>query len=442
MKNYISISKKIKNFKRIIKIDGDKSISIRSLIFASLATGKSKIQNLLESEDVINTIKCLKKLGVNIKKKERTYLVNGAGINKYKFRENLTLDAGNSGTLARLLFSTLVSSPYKIKLIGDQSLSKRDFARIINPLSDLGAKFFPKNRKKLPLMIQNCRKNKKNKFYELKGSAQVKSAIMIAGLQFKTITEIIAKESRNHTENFFKFLKIPIKIKKTKSFDKIKIKGIDKFNSFNYTIPSDISSSLFFLALTILTKKSEITIKNVNINSTRTGAIKILSKMGIKFRFKNIKNYKGEKISDIFVKSPKEINSINCPKTFNSSAIDEFLIIFLIAAKAKGTSYFKDLGELNHKESPRLTIGSKFLTMIGVKNYCFNNNIKIIGNPKLKLNGNFVMKDFMKDHRVFMMSTIAALTLGGNWKIYDPQSAKTSFPAFLKLVKKLGGKFV
>ena len=150
MKNYISISKKIKNFKRIIKIDGDKSISIRSLIFASLATGKSKIQNLLESEDVINTIKCLKKLGVNIKKKERTYLVNGAGINKYKFRENLTLDAGNSGTLARLLFSTLVSSPYKIKLIGDQSLSKRDFARIINPLSDLGAKFFPKNRKKLP----------------------------------------------------------------------------------------------------------------------------------------------------------------------------------------------------------------------------------------------------------------------------------------------------
>ena len=163
--------------------------------------------------------------------------------------------------------------------------------------------------------------------------------------------------------------------------------------------------------------------------------------MGIKFELSNIKYYKGEKISDIKVSSPKIIKSINCPVKFNSSAIDEFLIIFLIAAKAKGISYFKDIGELNQKESPRLKIGSKFLTMIGIENYCTDSSIKIKGRPNLQLNGNYIMKDYLKDHRIFMMSTIAALTLGGNWKIYDPQSANTSFPSFLKLIKKLGGEF-
>ena len=207
-------------------------------------------------------------------------------------------------------------------------------------------------------------------------------------------------------------------------------------------MPSDISSSLFFIALTILTNKSQIKIKNVNVNITRLGAIEILKRMGIKFELSNIKNYKGEKVSDIKVISPKIIKSINCPIKFNTSAIDEFLIIFLIAAKAKGISYFKDIGELNQKESPRLKIGSKFLTMIGIKNYCTPSSIKIKGNPNLQLNGKYIMKDYLKDHRIFMMSTIAALTLGGNWKIYDPQSANTSFPSFLKLIKKLGGKLI
>ncbi len=442
MKKFISIKKKIKKFNKVINVDGDKSISIRSLIFASLATGKSKIKNLLESEDVLNTVNCLKTLGIIIHKKNNTYFVNGVGINNFKYKKKITLDAGNSGTLARLLLSTLINSPFKIKLTGDHSLSKRDFGRIIDPLTNLGAQFYPQNKKKLPLMIKKSNNKKKSKFYEKKGSAQVKSAIMIAALQKKSLTKIIAKKSRNHTENFFKFLNIPTKIKKTKKLDYINIRGVEKFKSFNYNIPSDISSSLFFIALTILTESSQIKIKNVNVNSTRLGAIKILKRMGIKFEIKNIRSYKGEKISDIKVNSPKTIKPIDCPIKFNSSAIDEFLIIFLIAAKAKGISYFKDIGELNQKESPRLKICSKFLTMIGIKNKCTSNSIKIKGNPNLQLKGNYVMKNFLKDHRVFMMSTIAALTLGGNWKIYDPHSANTSFPSFLKLIKKLGGEFI
>ena len=161
MKKFISIKKKIKKFNKIINVDGDKSISIRSLIFASLATGKSKIKNLLESEDVLNTVNCLKVLGVKINKKKNHYLVKGVGINKFKYKKKITLNAGNSGTLARLLLSTLINSPFKIKLVGDQSLTKRDFGRIIEPLSNLGAQFYSQNKNKLPLVIKKSTDVKK-----------------------------------------------------------------------------------------------------------------------------------------------------------------------------------------------------------------------------------------------------------------------------------------
>ena len=441
MAQFIIVKNKVKSFNKKITIDSDKSISIRSLIFASLATGISKIHNLLESEDIFNTIKSLKKLGIKIKKIKKTYVVNGLGINKFKYKKKMTLNAGNSGTLARLIASLLIRSPYKIKLIGDKSLSKRDFGRIVDPLSKFGAEFYPKNKKTLPLMIKHNKNCKEDFFFENKGSAQVKSAIMLAALNFKHTTQILAKKSRNHTENFFKFLNIPIKIKKGQKKDLIKIKGIEKIKPFNYKVPADVSSGLFFIALAILAKNSKLTLKNVNINFSRIGAIEILKKMGVNFVFKNKKKYKGEDVSDIFVQSPKKLIAINCASKMNSRAIDEFLIIFLIAAKAKGTSYFKDIGELNQKESPRLKIGSDFLKMIGVKNYVTANSIKIVGQPNLYLSKNYEMKNFLKDHRVFMMSVIAALTLGGNWKIFDPESFKTSFPSFLKLIRKMGGKY-
>ena len=162
--------------------------------------------------------------------------------------------------------------------------------------------------------------------------------------------------------------------------------------------------------------------------------------MGAKIIFKNKKIYKGEQIADICVKSIKKLNSINCPTKLNSSAIDEFLIIFLVAAKAKGTSYFKNLEELNLKESKRLNWGSKILNKIGIKTKLTNHSIKIKGNPKLNLYKTYEIKNYLKDHRVMAMSTIAALTLGGRWKINDPDSINSSFPSFLKIIKSLGGK--
>ena len=159
--------------------------------------------------------------------------------------------------------------------------------------------------------------------------------------------------------------------------------------------------------------------------------------MGVKIIFKNKKIYKGEINADIHVISPENLKSINCPSKLNSGAIDEFLVIFLVAAKAKGVSYFKDLSELNQKESPRLKWGSKILEMMGIKTITTKNSIKIFGNPNLKIDKKIIIKDYLKDHRVFMTSVIAALSFGGEWHIHDKDSIKTSFPNFLKIINKI-----
>ena len=228
-----------------------------------------------------------------------------------------------------------------------------------------------------------------------------------------------------------------IKIQNNKNFDLIKINEVKKIKKLRYTIPGDISSSAFFIVLTILNENSKLVIKNVNINSSRIGIITILKRMGANISFKNIRIYKGEKNADIHIKYVNSLKAINCPTNLNSSAIDEFLVIFLVAAKAKGISYFKDLDELNKKESPRLMWGEKILNSIGIKTISTKNSIKIFGNPHLNLKKKIIIKNFLKDHRVFMTSVIAALSFGGDWEIQDKDSIKTSFPDFLKIINKL-----
>lgn len=436
MTNFLEIKKKINPFNKTLSIEGDKSLSIRWALLASQAIGKSSATNLLMSEDVLNTIKCLKKLGVKIKINKSNCEIIGQGINGFKLKKNIILNAGNSGTLARLILGLLIHTKKKIKITGDKSLSKRDFFRVTEPLEKFGAKF-QTNRGKLPLIINGTDKTNPVKFFEKNGSAQCKSSVMLAALNTEGKTYIKAKKSRNHTELLFKYLKLPIKVKKNKNFDLISIIGKKKIHSFNYKIPSDISSSAFFIVLTVLSENSKLVIKNVNINETRVGILKILKLMNVKIKFKNSKIYKGEKIADIIIKSQKSIKPIVCPASLNSAAIDEFLLIFLVAAKAKGISYFKKLSELNQKESPRLYWGSKILNKIGIRNIVTKDNIKIYGNPDLKLNKKIVIKNFLKDHRVFMTSTIAALTFGGTWKIYDKDSINTSFPSFLKKIENM-----
>ena len=441
MHNPVKISNKIKKFNEKISVSGDKSISIRCILLATQAIGISRIYNLLESEDVLNALKSIKRLGVNYKKKKNFYEIESFGLRSLNKLNRVVVNAGNSGTLARLILGILVDNDNEVTLKGDNSLSGRDFTRVIEPLKKFGVNFIVK-KKNLPLIIKGTKFLRPINYYEKLGSAQCKSAVMLAALKTPGITKIKAKKSRNHTELMFKELEIPIKVIKEKYYDLIEIRGLTNFNSFEYRVPGDLSSSAFFLVLTLLSKESKIRITNVNINETRTGIIKILNRMNAKIVYKNKKKYKGEIVSDILVKSVNNLKGIRCPKSLNSSAIDEFLIIFLVAAKAKGISTFSDLGELNKKESPRLNIAIKLLKMMGIKILRKNNDIKIYGNPKLNLKGKFIVKNYNKDHRIFMMSCIAALTFGGNWKIFDKDSTYTSFPHFLKIIKQLGADII
>ena len=439
MPNKIIFNKKINSFNRKIIIPGDKSLSIRWVLISSISNGVSKAQNLLLSEDVLAAIDAVRKLGIKVIVNNKMCKIYGKGINGYRYKKNLTINAKNSGTLGRLILGILIDTPIPIKMIGDKSLSKRDFKRIADPLSGFGATFKLNKNYGLPLTIKGSNKLKPIKYYENKGSAQVKSSIILAALKTKGKTFIKCKPSRDHTELLCKYLKLPLKVKKKKNYDLIEVEKVNKIKPLNYKIPSDISSAAFFIVLTALSKNSKLLIKNININSSRIGIITILKKMGVNIQFKNKKNYKGELVADISVRSTKKLKAINCPTKLNSGAIDEFLLIFLVAALSRGVSYFKDIGELNQKESPRLKWGSKILNKIGIKTITTNNSIKIFGNPNLKINKNIVIKDYLKDHRVFMTSVIAALSFEGRgfFEIHDKDSIKTSFPNFLNIIRDL-----
>ena len=437
MPDFVKIKDKINSFNKSLSIDGDKSLSIRWALLSSQSLKKCRSSNLLLSEDVYSSLNCLKKLGVKIKISKKFCEIVGLGLNGFKYKDNTILDAGNSGTLGRLILGLLVHSKKRVKLKGDKSLSKRDFLRVIKPLEKFGAKF-DSNFGKLPIQIRGTNYSKPIRYNEIKGSAQCKSAVMFAALNTQGETIIKAKKSRDHSELLFKYLKLPIKVIKKKEYDIIKIKGKHKIPALNYKIPSDISSAAFFIVLTALVKNSILKIRNVNINPSRMGVFYILKLMGVKISKINVKKYKGERIADLIIKSTNKIKSINCPTNLNSSAIDEFLLIFLVAAKAKGISYFKNLSELNQKESPRLKWGSKILNKIGIKNIITKSSIKIYGNPNLKIDKKIIIKNFLKDHRVFMTSVIAALSFGGEWQIFDKKSIDTSFPSFLKKIGQLG----
>ncbi len=251
MSNSTKINNKIGNFNKIITVPGDKSLSIRWVLFASIARGRSKVFNLLLSEDVLAAISAVKKLGIDVKLNKKSCSIFGNGPDGYNYKKNIIINAKNSGTLGRLIMGILIDSPYKIKIIGDKSLSTRDFNRIAEPLSKFGAKI-KLTKKGLPLTLEGNKNLYPIRYSELKGSAQCKSSVIFAGLKTEGKTFIKAKKSRNHTELLCKHLNLPIKIKKIKNYDLIEVSKAKKIKPLNYKIPSDISSGAFFIVLTAL----------------------------------------------------------------------------------------------------------------------------------------------------------------------------------------------
>tara|TARA_B100001123_G_scaffold441485_1_gene582764 strand:+ start:2352 stop:3701 length:1350 start_codon:yes stop_codon:yes gene_type:complete len=437
----VSINKKIEKFNRTLKVPSDKSLSIRALILASQCIGISKIKNLLESEDVLNCLKALKTLGVKIIRNKNIYLVYGNGLNSFKIKKKITkIYVGNSGTTARLLSGLLSTHAGKFYLHGDKSMNKRDMSRVIMPLKKIGCFFYPKKKITLPLTIEGTSMPLAQKHIENKGSAQIKSLILLSGLSTPGTTIIEERKiSRNHTELFLKKIDADIKVTKIKKGNLITLKGQKNLHSFNYTISSDPSSASFLIALALLTPNSRLVIKNVICNPARIGFLKILKqKMNANIKIKNLRKISGESVGNIIVKS-SNLRSINCPRELVPFLIDEFCILFVIAALTKGLSKFSGIGELRHKESDRIKNMEIGLNKIGIKTKSTKDSLKIYGNPKIKINKKLDI--FSKgDHRVAMSWTVLGLLLGGSLKVHNFETVKTSFPNFINLVKSIGGK--
>jgi len=441
-KNFsVLIKKKIKKFNKTIFVESDKSISHRALLISSQCIGLSNLNGILESEDVKNTIICLKNLGVKILKKDKNYVIYGNGLGSFRKQKNSQLFVGNSGTSARMLIALLSTQPnLKTKIFGDKSLIKRDMKRIIEPLSKIGCNFYPKGKTTLPLIIEGTNMPLAQNHVENIGSAQVKSAILLAALNTPGITTIEEKKiSRNHTENLLTAINANIKIEKLKNGNLISLRGQKNLSGFNLKIPGDPSSAAPFIVLTLLTAKSKLLIKNVNCNPTRIGFIKILKKMNANIKIKNLKKKNGELVGNIFIKS-SSLKSVNCPKNLVPATIDEFPLLFIVASLIKGTTKFSGIGELRHKESDRIKNMEVGLNKIGIKTKSTLDSLKIFGNPSIQINK--TLRIFSKnDHRIAMSFFCLGQLLKGKIKISNFETVNTSFSKFLVTMKKIGAKY-
>ena len=437
----VSINKKIEKFNKKIKIPGDNSCSIRAVLFASQCIGLSKIKNLLESEDVLHCVNSLKNsLGVKIIKRKKFYEIYGNGLNSFKIKKQVTkIYLGNSGTSARLLCGLLSTKPNKFYIYGDKSLNKRDFDRVIQPLEKVGALFYPKGKKTLPLTIEGTAMPLAQRHIESKGSAQVKGLILMSALSTPGITTIEEEKiSRNHTEIFLKNINADIKVNKFKKGNLISLKGEKNLYAFNYTVSSDPSSSAFLIALALLTPRSKLVIHNVLCNETRIFFIKILKKINANIKITNLRNVSGELVGSITISSSK-LKPIIVSKNIGKF-IDELPILFVIAALTKGISKFKNIGDLKNKESNRILESKKILDQAGIKCKITKNSMVIYGNDKIKIKNRSIVSRTEGDHRICMSSAILALVTGINTKIKNFETVNTSFPGFIDIIKNLGGK--
>ena len=439
----VLINNKIKKFNKKIQIPGDKSCSIRAILFASQCIGVSKIKNLLESEDVLNCINALKtSLGVKIIKKNNIYKVYGNGLNSFKVKKKITkIYVGNSGTSARLLSGLLSTLPSKFYLYGDQSMNKRDFTRVTEPLKKIGAFFYPKNKKTLPLTIEGTSMPLAQKHIENRGSAQIKGLILMSALSTPGITTIEEEKiSRNHAELFLKKINADIKVKRLKKGNLISLKGQKNLYGFNYSVSSDPSSAAFLIALTLLTPESKLVIHNILCNETRIFFLKILKKINANIKIKNLRKVSGELVGSITVSSSK-LKPIIVSRDVGKF-IDELPILFVIAALTKGVSKFKNIGDLKHKESNRLLESKKILVQAGIKCKTTKDSIIIYGQSKIETQNKLILTKTKGDHRICMSSVIFSLVTGMRAKIKNFETVNTSFPEFISLIRNLGGKIV
>ena len=419
-----------------IKIPGDKSISHRSIIIPSISKGISEIKNILMSDDVMHTLDAFKSLGVKIINANNKIIIHGMGLNSLsKAKKNIYL--GNSGTSARLLTGLLASQPFITTLEGDKSLTSRPMKRIIDPLKIMGAKFDNKSGT-LPLTIIG-NKLKSSKIEIEIPSAQIKSGLILAAINTKGVSNIVERNiTRDHTENMIRSFGADINIKKNGSETSIIINGKQELTSKNIDVPSDLSSSAFFIVAALINEGSKISMSNININPTRDGILKALKKMGANINIKNFRTLSGEIVADIDVEYSK-LSGCELDAEMAKLMIDEYPILSVAAAFANGPSLFKGLKELKVKESDRLELIKLNLNNCGCECEVINDDLLIKPTKNYKPLDNNIRTDF--DHRIAMAFTVMGSKIGGLF-IEDAESINTSFPNFINIFNNAGGNIL
>lgn len=424
------IASHLSNLSGEITVPGDKSISHRSIMLGALAEGTTEVTGFLQGADCLSSISCFEKMGIRIENNRQTNTVkiHGNGLHGLKAPKDI-LDVGNSGTTTRLMSGILAAQPFSSTVDGDASIRKRPMGRIMTPLSQMGASFESlQNDKCAPFIIHGGRLHGIN--YESPvASAQVKSAILLAGLYADGTTSVTEPAlSRNHTELMFESFGVDIKSEGTTAA----VKPAARLSAQHIDVPGDISSAAYFIAAGLLTPNSEITIKNVGINPTRDGILTVCKMMGADIRLSNVKNDIGEPVADITV-STSSLKGCTIEGDIIPKLIDEIPMIAVMAAFADGTTIIKDAQELKVKESNRIDVMVDNLAAMGADIEGTEDGMIIKGGKPL--HGAAI--DSKLDHRIAMSFAIAGGLAEGETEIIGAECVNISYPTFYEDLRGL-----
>jgi 3-phosphoshikimate 1-carboxyvinyltransferase len=420
-----------------VRVPGDKSISHRALMLSALAVGTSRIEGLLEGEDVHATAGALRAMGASLERSaDGIWTIDGVGVGGL-LQPGQALDMGNSGTSTRLLMGLVASHPITACFVGDASLSKRPMNRVIEPLSRMGADFTPSPGGRLPLMVRGACPAIPIEYRLPVASAQVKSAILLAGLNTPGITRVIEPvPTRDHSERML----IGFGAELTREGDLISIRGEAELRPQHIVVPGDPSSAAFPIVAALLVPGSEIVVENVGLNPTRAGLFEILRAMGADLTFEDERIVGGEPVADIRVRYSR-LEGVEVPPEIAPSMIDEFPILFVAAALAKGRTVTRGLEELRVKESDRLALMATGLARLGAHVEETADGLIIEGSDGTPLAANGPVEIAAElDHRIAMSFAVAGLASANAVTIDDMSPVATSFPDFVGLMIGLGAE--
>ena len=424
---------KVKKVLGDIRVPSDKSISHRSVILTSMAKGTSTVKNILKAGDTLTTISVFKSLGVGIEEKGEVIEIKGVNLFGYKEPEDI-LDMGNSGTTTRLTLGLLSGQDFFSALTGDSSLRKRPMGRVVNPLREMGAEIDGrKEGELLPLSVRGKRLTG-IEFFNKKSSAQVKSALLIAGLLSEGKTTVVEKvKSRDHTEKMLSAMGADIQIEEKTDLYQVSIKGKKELKPVDIDVPADPSSAAFFAAAASIVPDSEVLLKDVLINPTRDGFFRKLMEMGAEVEYLKEREKVGEKVADILVKYSPDMKGINISKEDIPSMVDEVPLLALVATQAEGETVITGAEELRVKESDRIKAVVENLRNIGVEIEELEDGMVIKGKQKIK--GGIV--DSFNDHRIAMGFAILGLISEEGITIKNADCVFISYPNFFEDLEKL-----